>query len=57
MHERQGVPLMLAESLLDWAVLLDSGAVSGPKPADLRGWCRTLLAGRGALLLERRLSA
>ncbi|MEV5495496.1 hypothetical protein AB0M50_08830 [Nonomuraea fuscirosea] len=56
-HERQGVPLMLAESLLDWAALLESGEVPGPKAADLRGWCRTLLAGRGALLLERRLSA
>ncbi|WP_326639335.1 AAA family ATPase [Nonomuraea fuscirosea] len=56
-HERQGVPLMLAESLLDWAALLESGEVPGPKAADLRGWCRTLLAGRDALLLERRLSA
>ncbi|MFI7614365.1 ATP-binding protein [Nonomuraea terrae] len=54
-HERRGVPLMLAESLLDWADLLDGGGVSGPKPGDLRAWCRTLLAGRGALLLERRL--
>ncbi|MEO3870160.1 AAA family ATPase [Nonomuraea sp. B12E4] len=64
-HERRGVPLMLAESLLDWADLLEghlaggdrSGgdAVSGPKPADLRGWCATLLSSRGALLLDRRL--
>ncbi|MFG1701090.1 ATP-binding protein [Nonomuraea sp. NPDC049309] len=56
-HERRGVPLMLAESLLDWADLLDTGEVDGPKAADLRGWCRTLLAGRGALLLERRARA
>lgn len=56
-HERRGVPLMLAESLLDWAELLDTGAADGPKPADLREWCRTLLAGRGALLLDRRLPA
>ncbi|MFG6197416.1 ATP-binding protein [Nonomuraea sp. JJY05] len=54
-HERRGVPLMLAESLLDWADLLDEGEVSGPKPADLRKWCASLLAGRGAILLERRL--
>ncbi|MEV0621132.1 AAA family ATPase [Nonomuraea sp. NPDC050404] len=55
-HERRGVPLMLAESLLDWAGLLDGGEVEGPKPTDLRGWCTTLLAGRGALLLDRRLT-
>ncbi|MEU6787010.1 AAA family ATPase [Nonomuraea angiospora] len=54
-HERRGVPLMLAESLLDWADLLDGGEVSGPKPADLRKWCASLLPGRGAILLERRL--
>ncbi|MGW4793734.1 ATP-binding protein [Nonomuraea sp. NPDC004297] len=54
-HERRGVPLMLAESLLDWSDLLGAGGVGGPKPADLREWCRPLLAGRGALLLERRL--
>ncbi|MEV4170309.1 AAA family ATPase [Nonomuraea sp. NPDC049709] len=54
-HERRAVPLMLAESLLDWADLLDAGGVGGPKPADLREWCRSLLAGRGALLLDRRL--
>ncbi|MFC4116520.1 ATP-binding protein [Nonomuraea zeae] len=54
-HERRGVPLMLAESLLDWAELLETGGVSGPKPADLREWCASLLSGRGALLLERRL--
>jgi class 3 adenylate cyclase/tetratricopeptide (TPR) repeat protein len=53
-HERRGVPLMLAESLLDWADLLDEGDLGGPKPADLREWCRSLLAGRGALLLDRR---
>ncbi|TDE41462.1 adenylate/guanylate cyclase domain-containing protein [Nonomuraea mesophila] len=57
-HERCGVPLMLAESLLDWADLLggSEGEVRGPKPADLREWCGSLLAGRGALLLERRLA-
>ncbi|WP_043621955.1 ATP-binding protein [Nonomuraea candida] len=55
-HERRGVPLMLAESLLDWADLLDAGEVDGPGPADLRRWCATLLAGRGALLLDRRLA-
>ncbi|MFC4009480.1 ATP-binding protein [Nonomuraea purpurea] len=55
-HERRGVPLMLAESLLDWAELLEGGAASGPKPQDLREWCASLLAGRGAVLLERRLS-
>ncbi|MBF8190052.1 AAA family ATPase [Nonomuraea sp. K274] len=54
-HERRGVPLMLAESLLDWADLLDGGGLTGPKPADLREWCATLLSGRGALLLDRRL--
>ncbi|SEG90921.1 Adenylate and Guanylate cyclase catalytic domain-containing protein [Nonomuraea solani] len=54
-HERRGVPLMLAESLLDWAELLDGGEVNGPKPEDLREWCGSLLPGRGALLLERRL--
>ncbi|MET7331395.1 AAA family ATPase [Nonomuraea sp. NPDC005650] len=54
-HERRGVPLMLAESLLDWADLLEGGEVSGPKPADLRKWGASLLPGRGAVLLERRL--
>ncbi|WP_433429989.1 ATP-binding protein [Nonomuraea sp. CA-141351] len=54
-HERRGVPLMLAESLLDWADLLEEESMSGPKPADLHKWCASLLAGRGALLLERRL--
>ncbi|MEV1169981.1 hypothetical protein, partial [Nonomuraea sp. NPDC049784] len=54
-HERRGVPLMLAESLLDWADLLEEESMSGPKPADLHRWCASLLAGRGALLLERRL--
>ncbi|MEV0385124.1 AAA family ATPase [Nonomuraea sp. NPDC050643] len=54
-HERRGVPLMLAESLLDWADLLDGGEVSGPKAVDLREWAGSLLPGRGALLLERRL--
>ncbi|KAB8193202.1 AAA family ATPase [Nonomuraea phyllanthi] len=54
-HERRGVPLMLAESLLDWADLLEDGSAGGPKPADLRQWCASLLPGRGALLLERRL--
>ncbi|SDJ93232.1 Adenylate and Guanylate cyclase catalytic domain-containing protein [Nonomuraea maritima] len=54
-HERRGVPLMLAESLLDWADLLDEGGTAGPDPADLRAWCRGLLTGRGAVLLERRL--
>ncbi|MFB9471828.1 AAA family ATPase [Nonomuraea salmonea] len=53
-HERRGVPLMLAESLLDWADLLDESDLDGPKPSDLRTWCRTLLSGRGALLLDRR---
>ncbi|MEV4370930.1 AAA family ATPase [Nonomuraea sp. NPDC049637] len=56
-HERSGVPLMLAESLLDWADLLDTADVGGPRPAALREWCASLLPGRGALLLDRRLSA
>lgn len=54
-HERRGVPLMLAESLLDWAALLEETGVNGPKPEALREWCASLLPGRGALLLDRRL--
>ncbi|SEN30950.1 ATP-binding protein [Nonomuraea pusilla] len=56
-HERAGVPLMLAESLLDWAGLLDRGEADGPKPADLRRWCASLLRGRAAHHLARRLPA
>lgn len=55
-HERCGVPLLMAESLLDWADLADSSADCPPAPRTLPERCAELLAGRGAALLERRLT-
>jgi len=55
-HERCGAPLLMAESLLDWAELADRTHASGTLPAELRRRCADLLAGRGAVLLERRLT-
>jgi class 3 adenylate cyclase len=54
-HRRAGVPLLLAESLLDWAELIDRGTVAGPDAAGLRDQARASVADRGAVLLERRL--
>ena len=53
-HERCGVPLLLAESLLDWADLIDRAQIAGPRPDQLRRWAARALAGRGAMLLEHR---
>ena len=55
-HERCGAPLLMAESLLDWARFVDETGASGPDPADLRRRCADVLAGHGAALLERRLA-
>jgi class 3 adenylate cyclase/tetratricopeptide (TPR) repeat protein len=55
-HERCGAPLLMAESLLDWAELADRTPAAGPSAADLRGRCAELLAGREAVLLDRRLA-
>jgi class 3 adenylate cyclase len=64
-HERCEAPLLMAESLLDWADLADrAGApggggapgAGGPVAARLRRRCADLLAGRGAVLLDRRLA-
>ncbi|MFD0691639.1 ATP-binding protein [Actinomadura fibrosa] len=52
-HERCGIPLLTAESLLDWADL----AAHDPRmsiPPRLHEHCRELIAGRGATLLEDR---
>ena len=55
-HRRSGVPLLLAESLLDWAELVDGKGVAGPEAADLREQAQAAVAGRDAVLLERRLA-
>ncbi|HEU5159419.1 MAG TPA: AAA family ATPase [Streptosporangiaceae bacterium] len=55
-HERCGAPLLMAESLLDWALLMDRTRADGPDPAALRRRCADVLNGYGALLLERRLA-
>lgn len=54
LHERRKVPLLLAESLLDWADAIDRGQASGPRPEALRGRSAGTLAGRPAAELERR---
>jgi len=55
-HERSGVPLLLAESLLDWADAIDRTQIAGPRPDELRRWSAQALAGRGAMLLEHRVT-
>lgn len=55
-HERCGAPLLMAESLLDWAHFAAEKGAGGPDPADLRRRSADLLTGRGAVLLERRLA-
>jgi class 3 adenylate cyclase len=55
-HERCGAPLLMAESLLDWARFVDETRAGGPDPAVLRRRCAELLNGHGAVLLERRLA-
>ena len=54
LHERRKVPLMLAESLLDWADAIDRGQAAGPRPEALRGRSAGTLAGRPAARLEQR---
>jgi hypothetical protein len=53
-HERCKVPLLLAESLLDWADAIDLYQVAGPRSDELRRWSAETLAGRKAGLLEHR---
>ena len=55
-HERCGAPLLLAESLLDWADAIDRTQGAGPRPDELRRWSAQVLAGRGASLLEHRVT-
>ena len=55
-HERCGAPLLLAESLLDWADAIDRTQIAGPRPDELRRWSARALAGRGAMLLEHRVT-
>jgi sugar phosphate isomerase/epimerase len=55
-HERCGAPLLMAESLLDWADFIEETRPGGADPARLRRQCADLLAGHGAVLLERRLA-
>ena len=55
-HERCGAPLLLAESLLDWADAIDPTQGAGPRPDELRRWSAQVLAGRGASLLEHRVT-
>lgn len=54
LHERRKVPLLLAESLLDWADAIDRGQAAGPRPEALRGRSAGTLAGRPAGRLEQR---
>ena len=54
LHERRKVPLLLTESLLDWADAIDRGQAAGPRPEALRGRAAGTLAGRPARWLERR---
>jgi hypothetical protein len=53
-HERRKVPLLLAESLLDWADAIDRYQVAGPPSEEIRRWSAETLAGRKAGLLEHR---
>ncbi|MEU5880480.1 AAA family ATPase [Spirillospora sp. NPDC047279] len=60
-HERCGAPLLMAESLLDWADLAERGGVTrrgetAPDPDGLRRRAVELVAGRGAVLLDDRLA-
>jgi len=55
-HERCSVPLLMAESLLDWADLDARTPGTALAPPGLRERAAGLLTGRGAALLERRLS-
>jgi hypothetical protein len=56
-HERRGVPLLLAESLIDWAELLDGAGTgaAGREAAALRERARAAISDRGVVLLDRRL--
>jgi class 3 adenylate cyclase/tetratricopeptide (TPR) repeat protein len=54
LHDRRKVPLLLAESLLDWADAVDRGQSAGPRPEALRGRAAGTLAGRPAGRLEQR---
>jgi hypothetical protein len=53
-HERCQVPLLLAESLLDWADAIDRHQVAGLRPEVLRRRSADTVAGREARLLENR---
>ena len=53
-HERCQVPLLLAESLLDWADAIDRDQVAGLHPEKLRRRSCDALAGHEARLLENR---
>jgi class 3 adenylate cyclase len=53
-HERRKVPLLLAESLLDWADMIDRNSATGTSAAELRRWAAETLSGRAAGLLEDR---
>lgn len=61
LHREREVPLLLAESLLDWADLLDRApparGADGSDPASLRARAAAALTNRGAHHLERRLTA
>jgi class 3 adenylate cyclase/tetratricopeptide (TPR) repeat protein len=53
-HERRKVPLLLAESLLDWADAIDRNGATGTSAPELRRWAAETLSGREAGLLEDR---
>jgi hypothetical protein len=55
LHERRQVPLLLAESMLDWADAIDRNQARGPGSEKLRRRSAEALADRGAELLNSRI--
>ncbi len=53
-HERSQVPLLLTESLLDWADATAPHRAAAPRPEELRRRAAAALAGRTAGLLDHR---
>lgn len=56
-HERRGVPLLLAESLLDWADTISHSQGASPSAQELRRRSAQILTGRAPGLLEQRVKS
>ncbi len=54
LHERRKVPLLLAESLLDWADAIDRGQAAGPRRRRCGAGRRGRWPGEPAGRLEQR---